>query len=105
MTERQMKECGTMYSVSQFYVIIHHFEHDEGWLWCRHGTMYTLGIMGAEWYHEPIGDKKMPEPLEVKPLANFHLWLRYDDETIGEVDLSDLAGRDVFPNLKTGVNA
>ena len=38
----------------------------------------------------------MPKPLEVKPLQNFRLWLRYDDETSGEVDLSDLAGRGVF---------
>ena len=38
----------------------------------------------------------MPKPLEVKPLPNFRLWLRYDDETSGEVDLSDLAGKGVF---------
>jgi hypothetical protein len=38
----------------------------------------------------------MPKPIEVKPLQNFRLWLRYDDETSGEVDLSDLAGRGVF---------
>ena len=37
----------------------------------------------------------MPKPLEVKPLQKFRLWLRYDDETSGEVDLSDLAGRGV----------
>ena len=38
----------------------------------------------------------MPKPIEVKSLPNFRLWLRYDDETSGEVDLSDLAGRGVF---------
>ena len=38
----------------------------------------------------------MPKPIEVKPLENFRLWLHYDDETTGEVDLSDLAGRGVF---------
>ena len=38
----------------------------------------------------------MPKPLEVKPLPNFRLWLRYDDGASGEVDLSDLAGRGVF---------
>jgi len=38
----------------------------------------------------------MPKPVEVKPLKNFRLWLRYDDGISGEVDLSDLAGRGVF---------
>ena len=38
----------------------------------------------------------MPKPLEVKPLPNFRLWLRYDDGVSGEVDLSNLAGRGVF---------
>ena len=38
----------------------------------------------------------MPKPVEVKPLKNFRLWLRYDDGLSGEVDLSDLAGRGVF---------
>ena len=38
----------------------------------------------------------MPKLLEVKPLKNFRLWLRYDDETAGEVDLSELAGKGVF---------
>lgn len=38
----------------------------------------------------------MPKLLEVKPLQNYHLWLRYDDGTAGEVDLSDLAGKGVF---------
>jgi hypothetical protein len=35
-------------------------------------------------------------PIEVKALANFRIWLRYDDNTEGEVDLSDLAGLGVF---------
>ncbi len=38
----------------------------------------------------------MPKPLEVRPLPNCRLWLRYDDGAQGEVDLSDLAGRGVF---------
>ena len=38
----------------------------------------------------------MPKPLEVKPLPNFRLWLRYDDGVSGEVDLSHLAGKGVF---------
>ena len=38
----------------------------------------------------------MTRPLEVKALANFRIWLRYDDGAKGEVDLSDLVGRGVF---------
>ena len=38
----------------------------------------------------------MIRPVEVKALPNFRIWLRYDDGTKGEVDLSDLAGRGVF---------
>ena len=38
----------------------------------------------------------IPRPVEVKPLENFQIWLRYDDGTEGEVDLSDVAGRGVF---------
>jgi hypothetical protein len=47
-------------------------------------------------YHKPNGERKMPKPLEVKSLTNFCLWLRYDDGTSGEVDLSNLAGKGVF---------
>ncbi len=35
-------------------------------------------------------------PVGVKALPGFRIWLRYDDGTSGEVDLSDLAGRGVF---------
>ena len=38
----------------------------------------------------------MTRPVEVKALPNFRIWLRYDDGTQGETDLSDLAGRGVF---------
>lgn len=44
----------------------------------------------------PNGDNNMPKPLEIKPLPNFRIWLRFDDKTTGEVDLSDLAGKGVF---------
>ena len=37
-----------------------------------------------------------PRPVEVKASKNFRIWLRYDDGTEGEVDLSDVAGRGVF---------
>lgn len=35
-------------------------------------------------------------PIAVKALPNFRIWLRYDDGTDGEIDLSDLAGLGVF---------
>ena len=38
----------------------------------------------------------MARPVEVKALPHFRIWLRYDDGTDGEVDLSDVAGRGVF---------
>jgi hypothetical protein len=38
----------------------------------------------------------IPRPLEVKARNNFRIWLRYDDGTEGEVDLSDMAGQGVF---------
>ena len=38
--------------------------------------------------------------LEIKPLADYRLWLRYDDGTEGAVDLSHLAGRGVFSSWK-----
>ena len=38
----------------------------------------------------------VPQPVEVKALKNFRIWLRYDDGAEGEVDLSDVAGRGVF---------
>lgn len=38
----------------------------------------------------------MIRPIEVRPLGRYRIWLRYQDGTEGEVDLSDLAGRGVF---------
>ena len=38
----------------------------------------------------------MARPVEVRALPNFRIWLRYDDGTKVEVDLSDLVGRGVF---------
>jgi Protein of unknown function (DUF2442) len=38
----------------------------------------------------------MPRLLEVKALKSFRLWLRYDDGSAGDVDVSDLAGHGVF---------
>ena len=38
----------------------------------------------------------MFEPLEVKALPDYKLWLRYADGAEGEVDLSEFAGRGVF---------
>lgn len=34
--------------------------------------------------------------VDVKPLPNFRVWLRFSDGAEGSVDLSDLVGRGVF---------
>ena len=34
--------------------------------------------------------------VEVRPLENYRIWLKFSDGTQGDVDLSDLAGRGVF---------
>ena len=38
----------------------------------------------------------IPKPVEVRALDNFRIWLKYDDGTQGEIDLSDVAGQGVF---------
>lgn len=38
----------------------------------------------------------MLEPVEVKPLPGYRIWIRYADGSEGAVDLSHLAGRGVF---------
>ena len=38
----------------------------------------------------------MPRPTQVRALEPYRLWIRFDDDIEGEVDLSDLAGRGVF---------
>ncbi|MCY4037349.1 MAG: DUF2442 domain-containing protein [bacterium] len=38
----------------------------------------------------------MNRPIEVAPRGGYRIWLRYSDGVVGEVDLSDLAGRGVF---------
>lgn len=38
----------------------------------------------------------MPIPIEVKPLENYRIWIRYSDGCEGIVDLSHLVGKGVF---------
>ena len=38
----------------------------------------------------------MVRPVVVRPLGLYRIWLRYQDGSEGEVDLSHLAGRGVF---------
>lgn len=38
----------------------------------------------------------MPIPIEVKPLENYRLWVKYSDGVEGVVDLSDLVDKGVF---------
>lgn len=34
--------------------------------------------------------------VEVEPRAGYRIWIRFEDGTAGEVDLSDLVGKGVF---------
>jgi hypothetical protein len=38
----------------------------------------------------------MNKVVEVRPLHDYRIWLRFSEGSQGEVDLSDLAGRGVF---------
>ena len=38
----------------------------------------------------------MLKPVEVKPLDNYRLWIKYSDGVQGIVDLSEFAGKGVF---------
>ena len=37
-----------------------------------------------------------PKILEARPLDGYKIWLKFDDGTTGEVDLSNIAGKGVF---------
>src|SRR5688572_29611633 len=37
-----------------------------------------------------------PKILEARPRKDYKIWLKFDDDTAGEVDLSHLAGKGVF---------
>jgi hypothetical protein len=37
-----------------------------------------------------------PKILEARPLADYKIWLKFADDTTGEVDLSHLVGKGVF---------
>ena len=38
----------------------------------------------------------MPKPIEVRALQDYKIWLRFNDGVVGEVDLSEFAGKGVF---------
>ncbi len=37
-----------------------------------------------------------PEVVSVKPISKYKIWLKYSDETEGEVELSNLARKGIF---------
>ncbi|MBI3193262.1 MAG: DUF2442 domain-containing protein [Ignavibacteriae bacterium] len=41
----------------------------------------------------------MQKLINVKPLPDYHLWLKFDDETEGTVSLRDIIGQGVFSSL------
>ena len=36
------------------------------------------------------------KPIEVKPLEDYHIWIKYADNVNGKIDLSHLAGHGIF---------
>lgn len=42
------------------------------------------------------GFLEMRKIVEVQPLNGYRIWVRFSDDTQGEIDLSDLAGHGVF---------
>ena len=42
-------------------------------------------------------------PIEVRPLANHRLWLKFTDGIFGEVDLSHLVGKGIFKAWDTTI--
>ncbi len=42
----------------------------------------------------------MYKVIEVKPLSNFRIWVKFEDGTEGTVDLSDLVNKGVFQRLR-----
>jgi hypothetical protein len=41
-------------------------------------------------------EEKIPVPIEVRPLKNYHLSIKFSDGVQGVVDLHELAGKGVF---------
>ncbi len=40
------------------------------------------------------------KPIQVKTISQYSIWLKFDDDTEGEVDLSHLINKPVFQNWK-----
>lgn len=36
------------------------------------------------------------KPIQIKPLENYQIWLKYSDNTEGTIDLSHLVGKGIF---------
>ena len=43
-----------------------------------------------------MGRRDVIHAVEVQPRAGYRIWLRYSDGAAGEVDLSELAGKNAF---------
>ena len=42
----------------------------------------------------------MPKPIAVEPRDQYRIWVKFEDGTAGEVDLSDIAGKGIFKALE-----
>ena len=69
--------------------------YDAGFLigWTAFRYRGEPGAAGIQRNH---GGRAMIRPTEVEPRDGFRIWLRYQDGTMGEIDLSHLVGRGVF---------
>ncbi len=41
-------------------------------------------------------EKNMLKAIEVRPLPNYRIWVRYEDDVEGEVDLTPYTGKGIF---------
>jgi hypothetical protein len=80
----------------QEWISMHQGELQDAWKRCRQGETPSL-IHSLYDDDEFVGDgKRLPELVEVEARDGLGIWVRFDDDVSGEVDLSHLAGMGVF---------
>ncbi len=78
------------------WVSRHTGELREAWGKCRRGEP-PASIPSLDDDDEWVGDgERLPKLIEVEARDGFRIWVRFDDEISGEVDLSHLEGFGIF---------